>query len=647
MKAILAIARAEILKNWKIIAVPLSAVVGVFVLAALGTKVSDQDFQGSLMGIFVLFTFPLAAVPAAVLGLNLFGPDIRQRRLSFFLTRPCAPWQLWLGRLTGAFAIVGIGWLGVAATLPFSGFGATGGGLFRVVGTLIFAALLAGMLLVMNAIAMILAANSARWFIADVAAVIVFLGGAAWSAERTLALGDLSLIENGFFAITLGGLVALFFGGLAFLAAGHGEGPSGHRAHSLAIWSFAAVVLAGLGAQRAYEWNRPLGSMLSYPSATSVGPTEALVSTYGRRKNASFLLDTRSGQARRVSAFMGYSSAPTRSGLVGFIEPRFDPASTEHGGPLTRDVGVREGFLSDHLVISPLDPSRLPIADRPVPSRFRALTDISPNLNLAIFLTSGGLTVIRTQTGATEFDLTGANMRWARFQSESTIVALDSDGSAARLRVLGLDGKVIEQRRFPVSEANWFATLHSDSGRVAVTQPRIGVVLYERDGRTAASLPPSPQSGTNFRGAASASPQAVLITRAGDLLFSGGQGLRVVLHDEAVVREVPLVLESPVTFLGGELRISGELESGEIVISQFERGEYSILIVEPRTGEVHVRLNGFRPLVFRWNHQMVGLESPSEDSALRLFRNEDRDIVYLDPGSKTPRLLVKNTSEDR
>ena len=110
MKAILAIARAEILKNWKIIAVPLFAVIGVLVLAALGTKISDRDFRGSLMGIFILFGAPLAAVPAAVLGLNLFGPDIRQRKLSFFLTRPCAPSQLWLGRLFGAAFLVSFGW---------------------------------------------------------------------------------------------------------------------------------------------------------------------------------------------------------------------------------------------------------------------------------------------------------------------------------------------------------------------------------------------------------------------------------------------------------------------------------------------------------------------------------------------------------
>ena len=647
MKAILAIARAEFLKNWKIIAVPLAAVVGVFVLAALGTKVSDRDFRGSLMGMFVLFTFPLAAVPAAVLGLNLFGPDIRQRRLSFFLTRPCAPWQLWLGRLTGAFAIVGIGWLGVLATIPFSGFN---GGVVGGIESLSVAAALAGGLLVMNAIAMILAANSARWFIADLMATIAFFAGVAWSANRTLALGDLALLQDGLYALIVGAFVALFFGGMAFLWAGHGEGSSGHRAHSLTLWAFGAMTFAGLGAQRAYEWNRPLSSFVSYPSAKSVGPGEALFSAWRRRgltfqfltdwsnwtlRSACFLLDTRTGQAHRVNGFMCWGSAANaKSGLVGFVEPRLD------ANRLT-------GLHAYHLVISSFDSSRPPVADTPIPSRFHQLMDISPSGELATFLTSNSLVVIRTQTGETVFESPATKMRWARFQNESTIAALDADGAAARLRFLGLEGKLIEERRFQVSDETWFVTLHSDSGRVAITPARTGVALFERDGRMVASLPPSPQRGANFRGTDSASPQAVLMTHTGDLLFVGGQGLRVVRHGESVVREVPVLLENSATTLRGALTISGELESGDILVSQFERGESSIFLVDPLTGAIRLRLKQFRPLVFRKLWDIVGASDPSEDSALRLFRNEDRDIVYLDPGATTPRLLVKNTSEDR
>ncbi len=635
MKAILAIARAEILKNWKIIAVPLSAVVGVFVLAALGTKVSDHDFRGSLMGIFVLFTFPLAAAPAAVLGLNLFGPDIRQRRLSFFLTRPCAPWQLWLGRLTGAFAIVGIGCLGVAATLPFSGFGATGSGLFRVTGALIFAALLADMLLAMNAMAMVLAANSVRWFVADVVAAVVFLAGVVWSAGRTLALGDMALIQDGFFALPIIAFVALFVGGVAFLWAGHGEGSPGHRAHSLTLWAFGALTLAGLGAQRAYEWKRPIGGLLAYPSAKSVGPGEALVSTWRRGGAACFLLDTRTGQAHRVNGWMCWSAVKAKSGLVGFVEPR-------------RDVNTRSfGLLTDHLVISSFDSSRRPVADTPLPARFQELLDISSNGELAILSTENSLVMIRTQTGEMVFESPATKVRWARFQDGSKIAVMDVDVAAARLRLLGLDGKSIEERGCPVSDTGWYATLHSESGRVAVAQPRFGVVLCERDGTTVASLPPSPRSGANFQGAASTSPQAVLITRAGHLVVVGGPGLRVVRHGESAVREVPVLTANPATTPMGTLAIHGELDSGDVLISQFERGESSIFLVDPLTGAIRLKLKGFRPLVFRNLGGMVSASDPSDDRALRLFRNDDHDIVYLDPGATAPRLLVKNTSEDR
>ncbi|MEO5762880.1 MAG: hypothetical protein ABIR28_11275, partial [Vicinamibacteria bacterium] len=544
---------------------------------------------------------------------------IRQRKLSFFLTRPCAPWQIWLGRLTGAAAIVGVGWVGVLATVPFSDFS-------RDVFPLIMAVVLAGVLLAMNAMVMILAANSPRWFVADVVAAMILVAGAAWSLEQTLRIGDFALMVEGIIAIVAGAMAAQFLGGLAFLAAGHGDGPSGHRAHSLTWWSLGVLVLAGLGAQRAYEWNRSLGSMLAYPNAKSVGPTQTLVSTFPKRRGASYLLDTRTGQSQRVSAFMAWRSIhPGGSGVVGFVEP---------------DIGrARE----KHLVITPVDLGRPPIADLPFPESWGTLTDIASNGELAIFSTYQGLSVIRTQTGTKVFDAPGRNVHWAQFQTPSTIVTLDSDTSGPRLRILGLEGKVVEERAFPVTAADWYLTVHADSGRVVVTQPLIGVTLYGRGGRVVASVPANQQIGH----ALSVSPQGVLMTHAGDCLVLGGSGLRLIRHDESTVHDVPFLLEGVPIALAGVLDISGELASGEVMINQYELAQNSVLLVDPLTGVIRLRLKGFKtPAVRDWRG-VVPAGEPTGDSALRLLSSDDHDLFFLDPGSAAPRLLVKNTREDR
>ena len=632
MKAILAIARAEILKNWKIIAVPLFAVIGVLVLAALGTKISDRDFRGSLMGIFILFGAPLAAVPAAVLGLNLFGPDIRQRKLSFFLTRPCAPSQLWLGRLFGAAFLVSFGWV-AAVTLPHlvdaNGF-TSGSGMSMSAEAFLAAAGLAGVFLALNSISMVLAANSPRWFVADAVAAMVLFAGAAWSLEHALRLGDLPGFATAeLYGIALAALIALLFAGMAFLQVGHGDGPSGHRAHSVTLWVFGALTLAGLGAHHAYEWSRPVGGLLRHVSATPLYSGKAVIQTWGGQGGRSFLLDIHTGEASRASGTVRLA----KSGLLGHFEERIDP--------------IRIWPLADYLVVSSLERGPRPVVDQLVPDRFVRLMDISPDGGLAIFRTLKGLAVMRTRDGATEFEHQASNLRFANFEKGDRIVAFDSDGAQARLSIMGLDGKLIEERRFPISGPGWLATVHGDSGRVAVLQQGRRT-LYERDGRAIATVSNDRSEGSRKPGASTgwSNPR---FTRAGDFLVFGGGGLRAVRHGEALTQDVPLLSDGKPISLDGVLWLCGELESGEVMLHQRQvtQGTDSVFLVDHTSGTVNLRLDGLHPLYLGPFHGIVSLDSASEDSALRLFRNEDGDIVFLDPGSRTPRLLVKNLSEDR
>ncbi len=637
MKAILAIARVEVLRNWKLIALPLSAVLGVLVLALMGTKQSDQTTSGSIMGILILFELPLAGVPAVVLGLNLFGPDIRQKRLAFFLARPCAPWQLYFGRMLGASFITSVGWLGAGVLLPFMGVTGSfdGGGMPKRTDAILAALILAGLLVFMNSVAMILAANAPAWFVADAVVGVSVLMAAIWSLQQALRLGDFDLMTSEVSALLPVALAGLFFAGLAYLAFGRGDGPRGHRAHSITLWSFGVASLLGLAAHRDYEWSRSLGSIFPPGIAKAVGPDQALVTVFEKWRRSSFLLNTRTGEARRISGFVDVTTkVEPKSGLLARVELRFNPP--------------RKPSIEEHLVISSVS-GAAPTVDRPLRGDMGRILDISDGGRRVIFSTSDGFEVIDPQTGATELRHAVRRVAVAAFRADGSIVALAEEGrSTVLVLIVASDGKEIRRSEFTVATSKWGVLIHLESARVALTDAEQGVALYEGDGRALVRLAPEPpDSSSVFRGAGFISPEAVLFTRTGDLLVVGARGLRTVRHDESLVREIPLTADGATLPLAAGRWITGQLESGDIGISQFVKGSYSTMVADPLTGEVRISLAGYRPLVRRGRGGFASASSPGEDSSLRLLQNEDGDIVFLDPGSTNVRLLVKSTREDR
>jgi hypothetical protein len=222
-----------------------------------------------------------------------------------------------------------------------------------------------------------------------------------------------------------------------------------------------------------------------------------------------------------------------------------------------------------------------------------------------------------------------------------------SEKSGAQLRILSLDGKVLEERALPAAARNFHLAVHRDSGRVFVTEPRIGVAAYAGDGREVARILADKDHGNEFIGAPSLSSQNVLVTHIGDCLAAGRSGFRLIRHDESVVRDLPFQMEGAPLTLTGAVELAGELESGEVMVNQYELSGNSVLVVDPSTGVVRIRLKGFKTLAERDRRSgLVPSGTPSNDSALRLLSSDDRDLFFLDPGSTSPRLLVKNTSED-
>jgi len=369
-----------------------------------------------------------------------------------------------------------------------------------------------------------------------------------------------------------------------------------------------------------------------------VGPNQALISIFHRRGVYAFLLDTRTGESRRISGFAAFgSAADLKSGLLARVE---EGLNMPKNGP---------GLLAERFVISSATSAAAPLVDRPVPERFRRFLDISEGGRLAIFSTAQGFEVIDTQTAATQFRYSASRVVAAAFQAGGAIAAFGEEGpSRIRFAIVASDGKVIRENRFPAATLGWGFMVHSDTGRVAVTDGENGVAIYERDGTPITRLAPVlPEASYGFRGKGSVQPNAVLFTRVGDFILAGGRGLRTVRHDETTVREVPLTTDGVTLPLAGDRSITGELASGEIAISQFVRGSFSTLLVDPLTGAVRLSLPGYRTIVRRGRGAFASASDRSEDSGLRLLQNEDGDLLFLDPGSTKPRLLVKSTKEDR
>lgn len=85
-----------------------------------------------------------------------------------------------------------------------------------------------------------------------------------------------------------------------------------------------------------------------------------------------------------------------------------------------------------------------------------------------------GIDVLNTETGESRFRYAAPSVKWAVFQRDSTIAVVSGgSGGTARLSTLALDGKVLQERQFPVSAPFWHMKVHSDSGRVVVSVTRL------------------------------------------------------------------------------------------------------------------------------------------------------------------------------
>lgn len=190
----------------------------------------------------------LAAGSALMVGASLVGPDLAERRLAFYFSRPISAAALWWGKVAGGFAIVLLS--ASVSMLPNllpgkSSLLTAWGTEFAADAAMI--ALLLFFLFVAAATSSVAFRSHSLWLAVDVAAIVV-TGLLLWITFRNMVFfAARGTIVAGAWVMAgalLGGLLA---GGWALATSGRTEPARAHRALSLTVWSFVLAAALGLG----------------------------------------------------------------------------------------------------------------------------------------------------------------------------------------------------------------------------------------------------------------------------------------------------------------------------------------------------------------------------------------------------------------
>ena len=275
-----------------------------------GGAADRSDTRDLLAYIFsAAFTFGLAVL----MGASLVGRDLSEGRLGFYFARPVSGLALWAGKFSGALlTVLGTGVLVLLPpTLLGGGFRSltsveygdgkiVEGGLFL----LLMAAMLLFIIVAAHALSVAIRSHSA-WVFADLAALCV-LAVAALFIGRALALRG-AFIEAARLCgwLSAGILVALVAASAVQVCQGRTDVKRGHRALSIALWSFIALCLAVIGLRA--SWYLDVSPANLKGLRLNVPPQGNLVVVTGsaREKDnfyASFLVNTRTGRTLDIGS---------------------------------------------------------------------------------------------------------------------------------------------------------------------------------------------------------------------------------------------------------------------------------------------------------------------------------------------------------
>jgi hypothetical protein len=311
MRALLLLAEREIVDKRAVLAAALGA--GV---VALLTPLLPGVFQGSAtdarnaMALILAATFAVAV--ALMYGASCIARDLRERRLSFYFSRPLPAASLWAGKmLAGLLLTFGSAALVVAPAALVGG--------PRVVAwlaepeSLWLLGVVLGLLVLAHAVAVMLSSRSA-WLALDLVALVAIGAGTAVLLRMIWVTGSALVLVLAIAAFGGALLAALVAAGLVQVAAGRTDLRRGHRALSLTLWSTLALATAALAAYTAFLLHPTPRSLFTFadltPSARGVTLTVTGESRWRGDCEPTFAVDTTSGRWVRLSV----STASWRQG---------------------------------------------------------------------------------------------------------------------------------------------------------------------------------------------------------------------------------------------------------------------------------------------------------------------------------------------
>jgi hypothetical protein len=307
MRRVLLVAEREIVDKKVVFAAALGA--GVVALAAPllpgVIRGSAVDARNTMALVFAA-TFALAV--ALLYGASCIARDLRERRLSFYFSRPLPAASLWAGKLLGGVVLA----LGSAALALVPAVLVSGPGFLAWIaepsGALVLAHVVA-LIALSHALAVMLSSRT-RWLALDFTALVV-LGGATAALLRALLLtGSEKVLGWAIAALAVATLVALLAAGLVQVVVGRTDAQRGHRALSLMLW---AVLAAATAALAGYTWFllHPSVRSLTYSSSVHTEGRSGAVAVSGTSAGrgdclATFVVDAVTGSATRLTVAAGW-----------------------------------------------------------------------------------------------------------------------------------------------------------------------------------------------------------------------------------------------------------------------------------------------------------------------------------------------------
>lgn len=581
MKHTLVIASRELRANARVFAA--AAAMSLLPFIAM---IAPHDRKEALAVAAGLLALVVAFGTSIMFGASTIVGDLKERRLSFYFSKPIPAAALWFGKLiaallTSVFCLAVI----LAVSAPFAG-----REFLQIWNSTAFAFAGSGIVLfflISHTLATMVRSRSALIGL-DFVLAAVCLGAIFYIVKPLLLAG--AMIGVILLGIIGGAIVlTLFFAPVWQLERGRSDIKRSHAALSRAIWTAAAVVLVAVGAYAAWVVSvKPadltrIADVQQSPSGTAMFVT----GTTGGRGDyrASFLVDANDGRSQRVDTLPWWGPRFSQSGnAVAWMRPvsLFD----------------RAGELE--LYTKRLDqPDARAIATgirRSIGSTFALSPD---GTRVAV---TGGQTIavqdVATQRIVASVPLDGSSFVAQMFFTSPNVLRVHQvpRGSKQQLDIYELD---VPSKKFAktgeVTSDRVYMEVHASSDGARIFLPRSGIVA---DGHTGAVIAKLPVTMPSLAATAILSDGTIAVTKR--VKDAQQVVLSLFAPDGTLRRELTL----PVQFAW----MAGEVEGGKLILFSREREKteitgrgFRMYVVDVASGTIARTMNDLRGPAPSWS----------------------------------------------